>query len=198
MGRFAGRVLVVLVMGCGVACARGRHEKWSAVMSLAAGVPIELELTRGRPEECDVVAVDASTLTCERERDPDANWGPGDGARVIVPRDSVRAVWVWERMREPHIGLWIAAGVGFALGGLVCAPAGPGAIVACGALGALFAVTIVASAGEAGPVPYPGVWFPAPPPPSYSARQPRWHRKLWYRAPAPVSSGAAQAGSVAP
>ena len=70
--------------------------------------------------------------------------------------------------------LWVAA---------VCAVGGPGPIVVCGALGALFAVAIIGSA-EAGPR-YPGVWFPwsAPMPPSYPARPREMRQKLVYRAP---------------
>jgi hypothetical protein len=129
------------------------------------------------------VRVDDASLTCERDPDPNVDWGPGAKARVVFPRAAVRAVWVWEPVPERHIGLWIASVVGFALGGVVCSVGGPGPIVACGALGALFAVAIIESA-EAGPR-YPGVWFPwpAPMPPIYPARPREMRQKLVYRAP---------------
>jgi hypothetical protein len=183
MGRFVAKVLAVLIVGGGVAQAGGRHEKWRAVEDLAPGVPVAVAQEHGPTEECSVVAVDDAALTCERDPDPDVDWGPGARARVVFPRASVRAVWVWEPVPERHIGLWIASAVGFALGGAVCAVGGPGPIVACGALGALFAVAIIESA-EAGPR-YPGVWFPwpAPMPPIYPARPREMRQKLVYRAP---------------
>jgi hypothetical protein len=191
MARIALLGMAMVMAASGVAHASGRHEKWNAVRSLAAGVPVEVELKQGRPEECTMVTADDVTLTCERERDPNVNWSPGDGARVIFPRDAVRAVWVWEPVRERHIGLWIAGGLGFALGARICAVGGPGLIVTCGALGALVAMSVVVSSNVAGPVRYPGVWFPAPPPPRYPVQQPEWHRKLRYRAPVPVQPNGA-------
>ena len=185
MGRFAGWLLVVVMAGGGVAQASGRHEKWRAVEDLAPGVPVAVAQEHGPTEDCRVVAVDDAALTCERDPDPNVDWGPGAKARVVFPRATVRAVWVWEPVPERHIGLWIAGAVGFALGGAVCSVAGPGAIVGCGALGALLAVAFVEAAVTAGPRPYPGVWMPFPPtprPPSYP-RQREWRRKLWYRAP---------------
>lgn len=182
MKRFAGWILALVMAGGGVAHAGLRHESWKAVERLATGVPVVVEQQQGPPENCRVVTVDDAALTCERDPDPNADWGPGAKARVVFPRDAVRTVWVWEPVPDRHIGLWIAGAIGFALGGAGCAAGGPGPIVACGAIGALLAVAIVAAA-EAGPMPYPRVWWPmpAPSPPSYPKRQRELRRKLVYQ-----------------
>ena len=184
MGVRMGWLLVFVVAGGGVAHASGRQENWKAVEKLAKGASLIVEEKQGAPEDCRLVAVDDAALTCDREPDPNVDWGPGAKARVVFPRDAVKEVRVWAPKPNWHIELWIAGGVGFALGGAVCAVGGPGVIVECGALGALLVAALIESA-ESGPR-YPWVWspWPAPMPPSYPARPREMRQKLVYRAPA--------------
>ena len=190
--RANGLLAAVFVLGSGVAWAGGKHEKWTAVEWLGIGVRVEVD-TKAGLEDCRVVSVDDAALTCEREPDPDTSWDAGSKARVVFPREAVRAVWVWEKIPEPHIGLWIGGAIGFALGGAVCSVGGPWAIVGCGFVGALIGAGI-AAAVEAGPAPYPPVWSPFPMPTGVPRRQPEWRRKLCYRRP--VSRPASPASSL--
>jgi hypothetical protein len=104
MGRFAGWVLAVVMAGCGVACASGRHEDWKAVKRLGVGLAVEVRSAgQAGLEECRVVRVDDTALTCERERDPNADWDAGSGARLVFPRSAVEGVWVWQDGSDQRI-----------------------------------------------------------------------------------------------
>ena len=170
MRRVAAWVLL-LAMG-GVAHASGKHERWEALEGLDPYALVQVRQTGwAGPDRCRVESVTEAALTCIAE-------GAEQGKRLVYPREAVREVEVWEEAPNRHIGIWIGLGIGFALGGTVCAAGGPGPFFACAALGAAIGVGVAASAD--GPVPF-GVWWPAPPPP------PKRHRMRWgvvYRAPA--------------
>ena len=188
MGRavvMAATIVATLPAANAVAQAAGRHEKWKAVENLAPGKAIKVELEqRAPPEECRVVTVDDATLTCEREPELDASWGPGDNARVVVPRDAVRAVWVWDDVSDRRI--LVRLGVGFAVGALICAEAGPGPAFVCAGIGALIGLVAPAMAQAGPPYPWPGM-----PPPSHPTPQPEWRLKLVYHAPRQAAASSA-------
>jgi hypothetical protein len=160
----------------GAAHAAARHENWKRVKGLAPGKAIKVELRRGAPEQCRLVAVDDAALTCEREADPDASWSRGDNARIVMPRDAVRAVWVWDDVSDRRV--LVRLGVGFVVGALVCSRLGPAVAFTCAGIGALIGLAAPAMAQPA-PLPFPGAPRPSNPPP-----QPEWRLKLVYRAPA--------------
>jgi hypothetical protein len=92
MGKFAGWVLVVVMMG-GVAWAKGAKHvdklaRWDTVAALRPGEEIDV-LTRGQAgaEECLVSSVDDGALTCLRE-------DPANDTRLVFPRSAVREVRV--------------------------------------------------------------------------------------------------------
>lgn len=173
MGKFVGWVLVAMVCG-GVADASGgkrvdKFARWDAVEGLPPGTEINvLSGNQAGPDLCLVSAVDATTLTCLAEYS-------ANDVRLVFPRDSVRDVWVIEPWRDRHIGLWLGIGLGFFLGGAMCAELGPGGFFFCGAIGA----SMIASAATMGPGPlwlsYPG-FRPSP-------RAPRMRHRLVYRMP---------------
>ena len=68
-------------------------------------------------------------------------------------------------------------GVGFVVGGALCAVAGPEAFFLCGAL---VAAGVASVALEPWPARYPGWGYPGPMPP---APPRRWRRRLVYEAP---------------
>ncbi len=173
MGKFAGWVIIAMVCG-GVAHASGgkrgdKLTRWDAVQGLTPGTEINvLSGNQAGPDLCLVSSVDENTLTCLAE------YSASD-VRLVFPRDLVRDVWVFELAPDRHIGLWIGLGIGFFLGGAMCAELGPGAFFFCGAIG----TSIVASAATMGPGPlglgYPGLRPPPPPP--------RMRHRLVYRVP---------------
>jgi hypothetical protein len=166
----------------GVAHASGRHEQWKAVKRLAAGVPVEVEVEQGRPEQCEVVSADDAALTCRRVANPDADWKEGDGARLVFPRGAVRAVWVWQDVSDRRILIKMA--VGFGIGALVCSEAGPGPAFICAGIGAL--IGACATAPEPPRYPMPGM-----PVPSYPRQERDWEWKIRYRAPAAAGANGA-------
>ena len=108
-----GLILVSLVSANGIAhAANGKHGSWNSVERLGAGVAVEVQ-SEGQAgvEDCRVARVDDTALTCEREKNPDADWDVGSGARLVFPRSAVRDVWVWEVAPNRHIGQWILLGV---------------------------------------------------------------------------------------
>lgn len=159
--------LLLLAMG-GVAHASNRHEKWDALKKLPQGTEVLVKAgNQPGPEFCELVAVDDSFLTCDRVRDPETNWTPASGARLMFPRQGVKNVWVWEEDHRISVGMWIGIALSFALEiGLSVAAEGPGAV-----LGALvLAVGWAAAESD----PWPGY---RPPP------APKMRRRLFYRAP---------------
>jgi hypothetical protein len=167
MVRFAGWILVAVMAGVGVAHA-SRHEQWNAVERLGVDIPVEVRsVGQAGVEECRVVRVDDAALTCQREPDPNADWGPGDNARLVFPRETVQGVWVMVTGEPWSVGKWIAVGASVAI--IVLDSVGGGAF------GAFIAGTVVAMA-----------WFvceitiPSSPP-----RPKRMHRQLVYRSATP-------------
>jgi hypothetical protein len=112
MRRVAGWTFVFLLAVCGVAQGKqpaNKLSRWSAVEALPQDTLIEV----GRQgwagvDQCRVESVDDSALTCVAER-------PEGNARLVFPRDAVRAVSVIEPARNLHIGRWIMVGAGVAL-----------------------------------------------------------------------------------
>jgi hypothetical protein len=154
MGRFAGWVLAVVMAGCGVACASGRHEDWKAVKRLGVGLAVEVRSAgQAGLEECRVVRVDDTALTCERERDPNADWDAGSGARLVFPRSAVEGVWVWQDGSDQRI--LAGLGFGFMIGALVCAEGGPAMAFICAGVGALIGAAIATGGAPTGPRWYP-------------------------------------------
>lgn len=175
MGARLGWVVAVVLANVGVAHADGKHQQWKSVKRLGVGIGVEVQ-SRGHAgvEECRVVHVDDKAMTCEREKDPNADWDAGSGARLIFPRDAVEGVWVWQDVSERR--LLIAMGIGLGIGALLCSEGGPGPAFICAGIGALIGAAFAAS----GPPPRPW-WYPGPSPP---ARPSEMARKLVYQAPA--------------
>jgi hypothetical protein len=175
MGTRLGWVVAVVLASSGVAHAGGKHQQWKAVKRLGVDIAVEVR-SRGQAgiEECRVVHVDDKALTCEREKDPNADWGPSSGARLVFPRDAVEDVWVWQDVSDRRV--LIAMGIGFGIGALLCSEGGPGPAFICAGIGALIGAAFASS----GPPPRPW-WYPGPPPP---ARPPEMVRQLVYQAPA--------------
>ena len=179
MGKWIGWALVIAILSGGVAHAGGKRHadklaRWDVVEKLKPGTEIDV-LAEGEagPEPCLVSAVDDGALTCLRE-------DPARDTRLVFPKNAVREVRVWEVAPNRHIGLFVGMGIGFAIGGLICAEGGPGAIVFCGMLGAGVVASAVLTSSPAGPGWYPGWPVPAPPRPP---RQMRW--RLVYRGATP-------------
>jgi len=185
MGRLTGwvlvlvLVLVVVLAGGGVAHASDRHAQWKRVKRLGMGVAIEVQaIGQAGVEECRLVWVDDAALTCDRDPDPNVDWGPGANARVVFPRSAVEAVWRWSDAEDRRV--LIAAGVGFAIGALVCSEGGPAMAFICAGIGAVIGADASIGSPRAGPGWYPpGTPRPVP--------QREMVRKLVYRAPAGVS-----------
>jgi len=171
MGKFAGWMLVLLVAGCGVAHAGGKKHadklaRWEAVENLLPGVLIEVQPEGQGWDSCRIAAVSDEELTCTSE---------STQSRMVYPRSVVRNVWVIEPRGDEHVGRWIAIGVGFVVGGVLCVPGGPAAFFVCGGLGAVIVAGAVMEPRWNSGWGYPG---PAGVPPR------RWHRRLVYRAAA--------------
>ena len=161
-----------------------RHEDWKRVERLAPGAQVDVELNGQPPEICRVIAADDASLTCAREADPNTDWRPGDNARVVLPRATVWAIWVWEDVSYRR--LLMRLGIGFAVGAVFCSELGSGPAFVCGGLGALFALDFPALDG---PRPIWGMrGLPQPIPPR-RARDIR--RRLLYDAPRSASPSAA-------
>jgi hypothetical protein len=153
-----------------VAHAGGRHENWKAVERLAQDKPVLVQIQgQAGIDACRMVSADDTTLTCVRERDPDANWDAASGARLVFPRAAVRNLWLMEE--DDGLGhLWVDMAAGFGVGALLCSNLGP-ALFVCAGIGALIAPAIALGP----PLGYPGM--PRPP------KAPAWKRRLIYRAP---------------
>ena len=167
-------MLVVIVVGCGLARGQDKkHEDWTAVEGLVPDTMLLVQSGRHiTPEACRILSADDTTLTCQRQRDPEANWDKSSDARLVFPRSAVRNVWVWERAPNRHILLWIGIGI---TAGLEIA-----ALVTGGPQAGFFAGMLLAGAW-AGAIasPFP-IYSPYPPPPS----GPRMRKRLVYRMPA--------------
>jgi hypothetical protein len=175
MGWRIGWVLVVVLASGGVARASGRHQQWKAVKRLGVGVAVEVRAAgQAGVEECRVVRVDDTALTCEREKNPNADWDAGSGARLVFPRGSVQGVWMWQDDSDRR--LLRGLGFGFAIGALVCAEGGPAAAFICAGIGALIGACAATSNAPTGPWWYP----PGTPRP---ARRGEMVRKVIYQAP---------------
>jgi hypothetical protein len=173
-----GWVLAVVLAGGGVAQAGGRHQQWKAVKRLGVGVAVEVRSAgQAGAEECRVVRVDDTALTCERERDPNADWDAGSGARLVFPRSTVEGVWVWQDASDRRV--LAGLGFGFAIGALVCAEGGPATAFICAGIGALMGAAIAL-----GPPTGPR-WYPPGVPRAVLRRE--MARKLIYQAPAGVT-----------
>jgi hypothetical protein len=179
MGKWMGWVLMVVLASGGVAYGSGKKHggkfaRWEVVERLRPGTEIDvLAEDEAGPEPCLVSSVDDGALTCLRE-------DPATDTRLVFPRSAVQEVRVWEVAPNRHIGLWIGMGIGFAIGGLMCAEGGAGPIVICGMLGAALVGAAVSGDLPARPGWYPG--WPAPAPPQRPQRM-RW--RLVYRGATP-------------
>jgi hypothetical protein len=175
MGRLITWLLMIAITG-GSAHAGGRHEQWKAVKRLGVGVAIEVQSAgQAGVEECRVVRVDDTALTCQRETDPNVDWNAGSGARLVFPRNAVEGVWVWQDTSDRRV--LIAMGVGFGIGALVCSGGGPATAFICAGIGALIGAGFALDALPTGPRWYP----PGVPRP---VRRREMVQKLVYRAPA--------------
>ena len=164
--------VLLLAMG-GVAQASGRHENWEALRKLSVGTPVLVQAgTQLRPELCELAKVESGVLTCDRVRDPEANWSPASGARLMFPRQGVKNVWVWEEDHRLGVGAWIGIvlSVGLEIGACVSS-GGAG----CAAMAGLIGVGWLTIACDP-------TWYVGPPKP------PKMRRRLVYRAPA-VAAG---------
>ena len=176
MGRFAVGVLAVTLAGGGMAQASARHEQWKAVKRLGVGVAVEIQSDgQAGGEQCRVVRVDDTALTCEREKNPDVDWNAGSGARLVFPRSAVKGVWIWEDASDRR--LLRGLGFGFAIGALVGAAGGPAAAFICAGIGSLIGAAAATSAEPTGP------WW-VPPGTPRTRRPGEMVRKLVYRAAA--------------
>jgi hypothetical protein len=166
MGRGSGLGLMVLLVACGVAHGAqgqpaGGRDRWDGVQGLRVNALIEV-LPEGQagPDLCRVSSIDDRALMCVPERSV-------NGMRLVFPRSALREVWVIERERELHIGLWIRIGIEVALFVAAC--------VGSGVLGGVVVGGIVLGVEEEiaeNPIP------PRPLP---------LHRRLIYRASVPAS-----------
>jgi hypothetical protein len=173
MNRNAGIGLMVMLACSGAAYASGSHENWKTVERLDQGLPVEVKLLgEAGLEECSLVSADDTALTCVQAGNLNMDWGAGSRARLIFPRSAIQSVWFLSEGSDRH--LWIGAGIGFALGALICGPAGPGPLFACGGIGALIGALRALDV----PLPYP----------NFPRGRPRLHRHLVYRMPT-VSPG---------
>ena len=163
MGRGSGFGLMVLLVACGVAQgqpADGR-DPWDGVQGLRVNALIEV-LPEGQagPDLCRVSSIDDRALMCVPEESM-------NGVRLVFPRSALREVWVIERERERHIGLWIRLGIEVALFVAAC--------VGSGVLGGVVVGAIVFGVEEE------IAENPIPPRPL------GLHRRLIYRASVPAS-----------
>jgi hypothetical protein len=170
-----GWVLAIVMTGGGMAHASGKHEQWKSVKRLGVGMAVEVR-SKGQAgaEQCRVVRVDDAALTCERQRDPDADWDAGSGARLVFPRDAVENVWVWQDTSDRRV--LIAMGIGFGIGALLCSEGGPATAFICAGIGALIGACAALNREPTGPW-----WYPPGPPRPVRPRE--MERKLVYRAP---------------
>lgn len=178
MGKSWGWVLMVAMLNGGVAHAGSKHvdklARWEVVERLRPGTEIDvLAGDEAGPEPCLVSAVDDGALTCLRE-------DPARDTRLVFPRSAVREVRVWEVAPHRHIGLWIGMGIGFAMGGLMCAEGGAGAIFVCGSLGAG-----LIGAAVSGDLPARPGWYSGWPTPARPQRPQRMRWRLMYRGATP-------------
>jgi hypothetical protein len=176
MRRFVGWVLAAVLVCGGAAHASGSHQNWKAVKRLGVGIAVEVRSAgQAGVEECRVVRADDTALTCERERDPNADWDAGSGARLVFPRNAVEEVWVWTDASDRKVLLEM--GIGFALGALLCSGGGPGPAFICAGIGALIGACAAVGGAPTGP------WWS---PPGIPRRMPAREmvRKLVYRMPA--------------
>ena len=119
-----------------VAHASGKHEPWRNVEKLKPGDYVVVRVAgQQRLEDCTLLSADDSVLTCQRERDPNANWDAASNARLIFPRAAVASVWLLQEAKDKHLGRWIAIGLSAAF---LTAE-----IVSSGAVGALFAGAVL-------------------------------------------------------
>ena len=174
MDKFTVLVLLVILLGCGLARGQDKkHEDWAAVERLVPDTMLLVQSGRQiTPEACRMLSADDATLTCQRQRDPEANWDASSNARLVFPRSAVRNVSVWERAPNRHILLWIGVGV---TAGLEIA-----ALVTGGPAGGYVVGMLLAGAWAAAMAPPFPFYSPYPPPPS----GPRMRKRLIYRMPA--------------
>jgi hypothetical protein len=115
MGKNACIGLLMLLACSSVAHAHGRHQDWKAVERLGQGVPVEVKLEGdAQINACRVISADDSSLTCVREKDPDADWDAASGARLVFPRAAVQDIWFLDTGSR-HLALWITIGVAVAI-----------------------------------------------------------------------------------
>jgi hypothetical protein len=161
---------MVLLVAYGVAHAAqgqpaGGRDRWDGVQGLRVNTLIEV-LPEGQagPDLCRVLSIDDRALMCVPEQSMN---GVGNGVRLVFPRSALREVWVIERERERHIGLWIRIGIEVALFVAAC--------VGSGVLGGVVVGAIVLGVEEE------IAENPIPPRPL------GLHRRLIYRASVPAS-----------
>lgn len=164
MAQFARRAAIatvgVLLAGMGGTARAASHQNWAKVARVQADTRIVIYLmSQDRPEACDFLAADDSSVTC-------VPVGTANGTRIVFPRATVREIAVFEVARNHHIGVGIAAAITV---GLVTALA-----VVNPLAGLLAGVTAL------------GVWtdWQDTPPLWPSASGPEMHRRVVYRAAA--------------
>jgi hypothetical protein len=163
------RGLLLTLAYTAVAHAAGRHEPWHAVEKLKPGEYVVVRVAgQQRFEDCTLVSVDDSTLTCQREPNPNANWDASSNARLIFPRASIAVVWLMEAAQERHLARWIAIAASVAFVVLES--------VSAGVPGAVFATLIVGAVWTVGEHSHPFPQWPS---------TPRVHRRLIYRSATP-------------
>jgi hypothetical protein len=158
--------LLIAVASTAVAHA-AKHDHWQAIEKLMPGKFVEVQVS-GQPvlEGCRLVSVDDSTLTCQRERDPNANWDAASDARIVFPRNAVYAVWLIQA--GPRISALQWVGLGAASGLLIAAYVG----------NPLAGLLLSGVIGEV-------LWQAEARRPAHWQRQPQIDRRLVYRAATP-------------
>lgn len=164
------RALLLALTCTAAAHAAGKHEPWHAVEKLKPGEDVLVRVaSQQRFEECTLISADDSTLTCQRESDPNITLDAASNARLVFPHSAIADVWLLQVAHERHIGRWIAIGVSATL---VIA-----ASVASGTAGAMLVGGIVAT--------YWIVWWLESPLRFPKPAQPQIRRRLIYRSAVP-------------
>jgi hypothetical protein len=151
------------------ACAHAadKHGDWQAVEKLKPGKFVEVHVF-GQPglEGCTLISVDDSMLTCQRERDPNANCDAASNARIVFPRNAIASLSLIQTGHRISTLQWIGLG---AVSGLLIAAYVANPLAGLWVSGVTVAVWTQAEARR------PPQW----------PRQPQINRRLVYRAATP-------------
>lgn len=113
-------------------------EKWNRVTSLSSGLRLFVEHDGKKPVKGKLISSDIQTLTLK-----------SDGREVVIPRDSISAIYFGKRSSRTKrgvIGALAGAGAGVLIGGIAAA-SGADPLVAAG--GFLYGIPIGAVIGVA-------------------------------------------------